>query len=271
MRKIYLVLLSFLFLSGTAFSENYLQLDITPGEYVAGSEETTVSTGPAFTLKTLISSTNPKYVDNDTYYVSIALVTKDEQDITVGVNQVPGADYGSFNFGGQSFSFVGDAQYGTPPIDQAVLDNKDLQDHGIFETYFYEFSFTFNDAGGISINQKTEYSPEIKAIQALAVGSLDPGINVQTDESLPNAPMLYADFAVDVSGMDGGYGIHFDLYTLNSDGKIDEFAPFSHDAESGIFSDLPELSVPEPATFALFGFGLIGLAGIGRKKYHTMS
>lgn len=43
--------------------------------------------------------------------------------------------------------------------------------------------------------------------------------------------------------------LHFDAYTLNLDGSINDFAPFSHDASV----------VPEPGTIMLLGTGLLGL------------
>ena len=53
----------------------------------------------------------------------------------------------------------------------------------------------------------------------------------------------------------GAVALHFDAYTLNADGTIDEFAPFSHDAE---------FLVREPATMLLFGIGIAG-AGVVRR------
>jgi len=44
-------------------------------------------------------------------------------------------------------------------------------------------------------------------------------------------------------------GTHFDLYTLDAEGRIDKFAPFSKDAEV----------VPEPSTLALLGGGLLAV------------
>lgn len=56
---------------------------------------------------------------------------------------------------------------------------------------------------------------------------------------------------------DNLFGVHLNLTGLK-DGQKQIFAPFSHNA------DAP--GVPEPATLLLFGTGLIGLAGWGRKR-----
>jgi hypothetical protein len=61
--------------------------------------------------------------------------------------------------------------------------------------------------------------------------------------------------------------VHFNLYLkVSSDLKNDlldvgDLASFSHSAKSSSFQ------VPEPATLTLMGIGLVGIAGIGRKKF----
>lgn len=78
--------------------------------------------------------------------------------------------------------------------------------------------------------------------------------------------MHYYDFSFDVTALAlAGYQLHFDLYKTGtgnggtSDLDIVDFAPFSHDAQSGP-------PVPEPATMLLVGSGLIGIAGIKRRN-----
>ena len=99
--------------------------------------------------------------------------------------------------------------------------------HGIYPTYFEIYQFQFDgDIGDISDTQ--------------------PGQD--------GSGQGYTEtFGIDISWLSEGVtGLHFDLYTAEA------FAPFSHDAETA--------PVPEPATMLLLGVGLIGIAGLGRKK-----
>ena len=82
--------------------------------------------------------------------------------------------------------------------------------------------------------------------------------------------MYYAKFWVDTSNLAPGYGIHFDVYTLNStvnqgDLAVNHYAPFGYDAQSD-----PPPAVPEPSTImllvlALWGWGF-GEGGSSRQE-----
>jgi hypothetical protein len=82
------------------------------------------------------------------------------------------------------------------------------------------------------------------------------GINLASSGDL-----IYEAFSVNTNGITPGYRIHFDLYAVSGlpdSPVLEQFAPFSHDAES---------MVPEPGTFVLLAAGgLIALAGGLRRK-----
>src|SRR5437773_1816853 len=71
----------------------------------------------------------------------------------------------------------------------------------------------------------------------------------------PGTGGFWVGFNVDTSLVQSGYQIHFDLYDekarAGGDIDVDDFAPFSHDAQSGGI-----VPVPEPATLALLAAGV---------------
>jgi PEP-CTERM motif len=204
---------------GSIFATPMLQLDLSDGIYDP-STQTTVNTTNQFDLIALLDRSKTTNTSG-TYYVSMA--------VTPGISV--SADLGSVNFGGVDYNVTGDMMYGTPPVSMGSLTGS-LPTHGIYPTYYKEFAFSF--AG----------DPEVMAY------------DVQTN-SLTNGVLLYHSFAVDVSGLNAGYSVHFDLYDeefKKKGGTTLGFAPFSHDAEAS--------NVPEPATLSLFGMGLLALSGI---------
>lgn len=231
--------------SFSVFALPTLQLDIGGGTYVNGS---TVANAGAFDVYALLSPDSDSTLSG-LYRISAALYPRT-------ASSSPPPSVGTFSFNGTTYDVAGDMAWGTPPV--ALLGTEigsDLASHGIYDTYFMEFEVVFNDGQ-----------------QCLSYNVQDnPGDPVIASDS----GFYYQSFAVDVSGMGDGYGIHFDLYqvasgvsggngarirgepTLTTD--VVEFAPFSHDAESST-------SVPDGAsTVTLLGLALTGIAAITRR------
>lgn len=223
-----------MFMAFSASAIPTLQLDIEGGTYVGGDEESVMTSDPVFTLYAYgtpgsnVSSTD---LLSGEYFLSIAISPKIDAAM----------DLGSISVNGVSYDATSDFTYGTPPLDATA--NPYLGDHGIYDTYFLELSFMFDET-----------------MTAAAVNVQDDGGNGPDTEG---TGMFYIPFEIDMTNLAAGYNLHFDLYNLKvkMDGDVtrDDFAPFSHDAGTNI-------TVSEPGSLALFGLGLLGLGLMARRR-----
>ncbi len=227
-----------------------LQLGIAGGTYDA-STQTIIASSSSFSLYAYLipDAGNPI---NDLYSLSMAVAPAVSSP----------ASLGSFTVDGNTVDVTSGMTYGVPPLDAAVEttpggDNSDLQTHSIFPTYFSEISFSFNAA-----NQSGQFNT-----------ADDPSFGPQ-----PGSGMYFQKFDIDVTNLSANHTIHFDLYNTKLieckktatcvSGNLDvtQFAPFSHDAQSGPGDGGgPPNETPEPTTILLFALGALGL-GLARRK-----
>lgn len=242
-------------LATSSFGIPILQLDIGGGTYVGGTEESTVATSDSFNLYAILQPAGTS-TTSGLYRISAALYPK-----TAKTDPPP--SLGTISFNGSSYSVTESMYWGTPP--EELLANtdavgKELPTHDIFATYFLEFDVLFDAS-----KQCAGYN----VATTLGVAG--------TPEGSAGTGCYYQDFAVDVSGLNDGYGIHFDLYQVNAtmhttkgNGKksvtqtlfttdMIEKAPFSHDAGS------TTTRVPDAGTtVSLLSASLLAMAGLRR-------
>jgi hypothetical protein len=217
-----------------------LQLEVTNGVYDTVDEDT-VATTNAFTMYAYLTPPNNASVADinkllaQTFYISAAISPK---------VSATNPNLGSFSFNGTTVNATSDMTYGTPPMPATF--SSDIPSHGIYETYFKEFSFKF-----LAANKSAAYDVQT-ATQFDAPQPVLPG----------NKEMYYAAFTVDISALNPTKQLHFDLYTVSTDKKGTKYlekAPFSHDASSGMHA-------PEPGTWVMLGTGLAAIAAQIRRR-----
>jgi hypothetical protein len=215
-----------------------LQLDITNSTaYYDSGSESTVSGAANFTLRALFKG---EIKATEIWYISAAISPRLDYSN-------PAPNFGSYTVNGTTYT-AANMYYGTPPVSD-LLENDgggdSLAKHDHFPSYFSEHAFKFTTAQTV------------------------PAYNVQTNSTSPGV-LYYVDFNIDVTGLTGIYELHFDLYTDKVKKQfgwtIDDFAPFSKDAESGGYDK--HVSVPDSgSTLILLGLSLLSLGLIGRRAF----
>lgn len=227
-----------------------LQLGIAGGTY-DNVTQTIIASSNSFSLYAYLFADAGNPI-NDIYALSMA--------VTPQVNSP--ASLGSFTVNGNVIDVTSGMTYGIPPLDATVEttnggDSHDLASHSIFPTYFAETTFSFSAASQSGIFNTAD----------------NPSFGPQGGTG-----MHFAKFKIDVTNLDKDYAIHFDLYNtklikcgvkacIPGNMDVTQFAPFSHDAQSGPGGDGggPPNETPEPAPMFLLGLGLLGMAWMRRK------
>ncbi len=193
-----------------------LQLDAPGGIYDNGVESTKVA-NDVFDLWALLNSSTPAATGS--YWVDVAIMPTTTSP----------ANLGFFVFDGTTVNVTADM----------TASNPGLPPHGIYDTYYKEFSFTFN------------LSDKINPYD-VSLGAGNPSSHLNASGS-----GLYHTFSVDLSGLSENVEVWFDLYHKDANGSVDGKAPFSHD----VFS-----TVPEPTSFLLAALGIAGAGLLLRRR-----
>ncbi len=174
-------------------------------------------------------------------YVISANDAVDDIIVSVALGQSDNPHEMSVNFGGTMINNT-DWVYGFPPLPPEFSPGGDLARHSVYPTYFaevhtgaYGLGMMVGDVQPDTLNGGVYWDPTPTPAFPAAEAS-------QSGE--------WKMFTVDINGPIGS-SVHFDAYTVDENGNILRFAPFSHDASTTI--------VPEPGTFVLMGSGLLGL------------
>jgi hypothetical protein len=230
-----------------------LQLDIANGVYDPVTQTILATTDPFTVSAILTPTTNASASEiqallSDTYYVSIAVTPQ------VGPT---GVDLGSFTFNGSTVNVTSDMTYGNPPLETLAtlqgFDPGDLSSHGIFPTYYYQIPGFHFDAATKTTAYNTADNP----------GGLTPNAA---------GTAYYYSFLINTANLDPRVELHFDLYNekiatcaknnncTSGDVDVNNFAPYSHDAQSG------GTRVPEPSSSLLLMIPCLGLLAAGMRR-----
>lgn len=261
-----LLLVLGLCLPSTAAAIPLLQIGIAGGWYDTVKEDT-VASSASFTMYAYLTPPNNvtssqlnAYL-NDTYYISAAMMPA----------LAASSNLGSFKFNNQTINATADMVYGTPPyepLDPGTqdADKGDLPGHGVYNTYFKEFSFKFKTGPSSAANVCGSN------VQCTSQFNVQDTVGTTPTPTTTGPKMYYMEFQVDTASLNTNYQLQFDLYSetyknCNSnysnsgcDIDINKFAPFSHNARSKTLFSSGNSSVPEPSSLALLGAGAAALA-----------
>lgn len=206
-----------------------LQLDVAGGTYNNETESIEIE-ADSFNLYALFNGTSPA----GPYYISASLAHVNEDGSLSRVLQsTPAPELGEFSFAGVTVSAASGMNYGTPTL---------LPSHGVFPTYYSQFSFNFSNVPGPSIVGP----PTTIGVAPTSFGkfniynSQDEGHEDLTHN--PNGNATYAQFHIDISNLDEDSALIFDFYTYSAQGKKLKIikAPFSHNAGGGGNEQVPD-------------------------------
>ena len=225
--------------TGVASAVPTLQLNVTGGMYLGGSEESGTNLTNQFSLNAYCKAgkSGANCTGKD-FFLSVALLDQNFNKVTT----LPTTGIGSFSLGGTVYN-PANFGYGKPA---------ELSPHGVFDTLFTTINLGSFSASSTTANVDVEPNPANNPLLSAGAGKL-----------------FFKSLGVDISNLSNNYRLHFDLY---GDGS---FAPYSHDVVSSVGGLTPATphapsapgnvgAVPEPMT--LVGAGLAASLGAFFKK-----